>query len=167
MANGYWDTVIDLCMIKSQKISTQFVFYKCVWFVLKVLATPFQIEHGKQRSMYQLTSKISWHNDYRAILISTLWGQHGAHLGPTGPRWAPCWPHELCYLGKTNWHVDGLVQDCSNFSALAMELLQSCTKPSMYCFLFWGVGGWGWGGILALFTHVCEKILIRRAIKNK
>ena len=22
-------------------------------------------------------------------------GQHGAHLGPTGPRWAPCWPHEL------------------------------------------------------------------------
>ena len=27
------------------------------------------------------------------------WGQHGAHLEPTGPRWAPCWPHELCYLG--------------------------------------------------------------------
>ena len=27
------------------------------------------------------------------------WGQHGAHLGPTGPSWAPCWPHELCYLG--------------------------------------------------------------------
>ena len=25
---------------------------------------------------------------------------HGAHLGPTGPRRAPCWPHELCYLGK-------------------------------------------------------------------
>ena len=27
------------------------------------------------------------------------WGHHGAHLGPTGPRWAPCWPHEPCYLG--------------------------------------------------------------------
>ena len=27
------------------------------------------------------------------------WGQHGVHLGPTGPRWAPCWPHESCYLG--------------------------------------------------------------------
>ena len=25
---------------------------------------------------------------------------HGAHLGLTGPRWAPCWPHELCYLGS-------------------------------------------------------------------
>ena len=28
-------------------------------------------------------------------------------------------------------YVDGLVQDCSNSIALAMELLQSCTKPSM------------------------------------
>ena len=27
------------------------------------------------------------------------WGQHGAHLGPVGPRWAPCWPHEPCYQG--------------------------------------------------------------------
>ena len=26
--------------------------------------------------------------------------------------------------------IDGLVQDCSNSIALAMELLQSCTKPS-------------------------------------
>ena len=23
----------------------------------------------------------------------------GPTWGPTGPRWAPCWPHELCYLG--------------------------------------------------------------------
>ena len=27
-------------------------------------------------------------------------GQHGAHLGPVEPRWAPCWPHEPCYQGK-------------------------------------------------------------------
>ena len=27
------------------------------------------------------------------------WGQHGAQLGLTGPRWAPCWLHEPCYLG--------------------------------------------------------------------
>ena len=25
------------------------------------------------------------------------WGQHGAHLGPVGARWAPCWPHEPFY----------------------------------------------------------------------
>ena len=29
-------------------------------------------------------------------------------------------------------HVDGLVQDCSNSIANTLELLQSCTKPSMY-----------------------------------
>ena len=22
-------------------------------------------------------------------------GQHGAHMGPVGPSWAPCWPHKL------------------------------------------------------------------------
>ena len=27
------------------------------------------------------------------------WGQHGAHLGPVGPRRAPSWPHEPCYQG--------------------------------------------------------------------
>ena len=26
-------------------------------------------------------------------------GPHGAQLGPVGPRWAPCWPHESCYQG--------------------------------------------------------------------
>ena len=24
----------------------------------------------------------------------------GAHLGPVGPRWAPCWHHEPCYQGS-------------------------------------------------------------------
>ena len=35
--------------------------------------------------------------------------------------------------GKTQDYFDGLVQDCSNFSVLAMELLQSLTKPSIRC----------------------------------
>ena len=30
--------------------------------------------------------------------------------------------------------VDSLVQDCGNSSANALELLQSCTKPSTACF---------------------------------
>ena len=30
--------------------------------------------------------------------------------------------------------IDGLVQDCSNSSALAIELLQSCTKSSVSLF---------------------------------
>ena len=30
-----------------------------------------------------------------------------------------------------NEYLDGLVQDCSNSIANALELLQSCTKPSI------------------------------------
>ena len=29
----------------------------------------------------------------------SLYTFYGVHLGPTGPKWAPCWPHEPCYLG--------------------------------------------------------------------
>ena len=38
----------------------------------------------------------------------------------------------------TRANIDGLVQDCSNSSALGMELLQSCTnmtKPSIYMYM--------------------------------
>ena len=35
--------------------------------------------------------------------------------------------------------IDGLVQDCSNSSASAMELLQYCTEPSIW----WGDDGYG------------------------
>ena len=34
---------------------------------------------------------------------------------------------------RHNLIINGLVQDCSNSTANALELLQSCTKPSIYC----------------------------------
>ena len=49
-------------------------------------------------------------------------------------------------LGPGEAYIDGLVEDCSNSSALAMELLQSCTKPSIrirnICHHFSGYGLW-------------------------
>ena len=47
------------------------------------------------------------------------------------------WPWILEVTRLTFWanlipHIDGLVQDCSNSSAFALELLQSCTKPLIY-----------------------------------
>ena len=36
-------------------------------------------------------------------------------------------------------HIDGLVQDCSNSIANALELLQFCTEPSKWC--FWIIKG--------------------------
>ena len=44
------------------------------------------------------------------------------------------------FFSTWSWKIipyfDGVVQDCSNSSDLAMELLQSCTKPSIYFFTF-------------------------------
>ena len=46
-------------------------------------------------------------------------------------RSSTCW--NVCRIWLFMYtYIDGLVQDCSNSSALAMELLQSCTKPSLY-----------------------------------
>ena len=42
-------------------------------------------------------------------------------------------------------YADSLVQDCSNSSALAMELLQSCTKPSIHysiSYMIWWAHMW-------------------------
>ena len=47
------------------------------------------------------------------------------------------------------YHIDGLLQDHSNSSALAMELLQSCTKTSIFSFIL-QFRGW---------THKCMVIL--------
>ena len=40
----------------------------------------------------------------------------------------------LCHnkLNTTYLHIDGLVQDCSNSIASALEILQSYIKPSIY-----------------------------------
>ena len=48
---------------------------------------------GKAQCQYMRNYKGSW------PCKQGSWGQLGAHPGPTGPRWAPCWPHEPCYLG--------------------------------------------------------------------
>ena len=37
------------------------------------------------------------------------------------------------YLTRKHVHIEGLAQDCSNSIANALELLQSCTKPSLWC----------------------------------
>ena len=52
---------------------------------------------------YATQSRVTF--QYREIIVNlnipryqSSWGQHVAHLGSVGPRWAPCWPHEPCSL---------------------------------------------------------------------
>ena len=45
---------------------------------------------------------------------------------------------QYCYhIQSFGDQIDGLVQDCSNSIANAMELLQCCTKPSKLSFILW------------------------------
>ena len=39
-----------------------------------------------------------------ARFMGPTWGPSGA----AGPRWAPCWPHELCYLGHLQVYITGI-----------------------------------------------------------
>ena len=53
------------------------------------------------------------------------WGQHGAHLGPTGTRWAPCWPHEPCYLSNSTdkIHIMQFLFDINQIGYYAIYLV--------------------------------------------
>ena len=80
-------------------------------------------------------------DQWKVILPPTKFKENMALL--TALPWLLAWHHELqahllawrsSSLGPVYmWegHFDGLVQDCSNSSVLAMELLQSCSKPSI------------------------------------
>ena len=54
----------------------------------------------------------------------------GPHVSPMNLAIRDCMTEEACtaYHIIYKYHIDILVQDCSNFIALAMELLQSYTK---------------------------------------
>ena len=51
------------------------------------------------RIWYRICARTGWY--VSCIYVpwwQGSWGRHEAPLGPTGPRWAPCWSHELCCM---------------------------------------------------------------------
>ena len=78
----------------------------CVWYSNSSIVSNLKLLFNSRNTStisQRLTSKATWPwitgPVYMQTLIANFMGQHGVHLGPTGPRWAPCWPHKLCYLG--------------------------------------------------------------------
>ena len=62
------------------------------------------------------------------------WGQHGAPLGPVGPRWAPCWPHEPWYQGylqSVPYNLKEVLNEHLNECLLAILSLDIC-DDAMY-----------------------------------
>ena len=61
------------------------------------------------------------------------WGQHGAHLGPVGPIWTPCWPHEPYYQGMVK-AAYGVIK-CVHWHSLSSFLINNdVMKPIHYIF---------------------------------
>ena len=56
------------------------------------------------------------------------WGQHGAYLGPTGPRWAPCWPQELRYLGYIYHTIQSYTHNSRHLSHSSMGIKVSSNQ---------------------------------------
>ena len=88
-----WYIVHTSCYIAhagpcSYTVESMFRIY-CLWvqyLLERLLGAVFMLEYS-----------LMWYLQHPRYQSS--WGQHGAHLGPVGPRWAPCWPHEPCYGG--------------------------------------------------------------------
>ena len=59
-------------------------------------------------------------------------GQHGTHLGPTGPRWAPCWPHDSCCRGSFK---NEILMHRPRFHDIFASLKYACsTNPTIHQF---------------------------------
>ena len=74
---------------------------------------------------FTVTAAIAWFPPYREIILTHI-GECDRHQTTT--KYSKAWT--VCIILGMNVLIDDLEQDCSNSSALAMELLQFCIKPS-------------------------------------
>ena len=108
-----------------------------MWCCYSTMSYP-QISHNRH------TIACPWGQDIDGLMqerCNSIANTLELHLSCTNPLiWGLCCELEvwsMCYVGNfiavtEPDHIDGLVQDCSISSVLAMEILQSCTKPSIY-----------------------------------
>ena len=96
-------------------------------FVRGIHRSPVNSPHkGQWRGALMFSLICVWINDWVNNREAAWWFET-----PSRPLWRHC--NDIYCLSRCSdsyLHINGLVQDCSNSSVLAMELLQSCTKHS-------------------------------------
>ena len=86
-----------------------------------------------------IPDKVSYHQNGKPWILDILnvFSEHVQTFGighRDSEQWkTSAWIERVCRYSQDKYDIDGLVQDCSNSSALAMELLQPCTKPPIWC----------------------------------
>ena len=68
--------------------------------------------------------------------MGPTWGP----TGPTGPRWAPCWPHELCYLGVVHREIAG--ENFCHISCYLDKLISTSDRFSVASPMFYKYSKW-------------------------
>ena len=149
---------VFLCVDAPHRSEATCYFEK--WFASKAIKLSLKVYDARNTLMY-LTLSHGYCSEYMLSLNIGLTGlseitrmSEIRRFYPTN-RFYPylsrllhwhCGDHTIASMAmKQSWQSDGLVQDCSNSIANALELLQSCTKPSKYgCPYFMGhnIGGW-------------------------
>ena len=77
-------------------------------------------------------------HDNLSYALNMITSRKMNYLGPTGPRWAPCWPHEPCYLGHVciSWdalHVSFLWNQCWNWSFYGLMWSDDAVPSAFDC----------------------------------
>ena len=101
----------------------------------------------QMKGKYQINAMLEWNGHFMIVSFHIIASCHQEKL-----LWIPetirplffvkIWSKNIYWFflsimqlskvwGQLSIYIDGLVQDCSKSSAYALELLQSCTKPSI------------------------------------
>ena len=114
------------------------------------IVTPLSISMHHSLQIMFISSFMTGHLFWKATILGGLYREVPLYITSLGllNEWIFISHHDLlcniygCVLSADPFffwwlweYVDGLVQDCSISSALAMEILLSCTKPSMSSYI--------------------------------
>ena len=122
--------VCYLCCMQSDRVWAMFVtFAACSLTEYELCLLP--LLHAVWQSMSYVCYLCCMQSDrvWAMFVTFAACSNQLSHNGPDILSWKG--------FKECIYRFDGLMQDCSNSSALAMELLQSCTKPSIYIKTLW------------------------------
>ena len=130
----------------------EFVVFYCFWSLLLYFIWLVRNDEIKMFNPSYCISQIVWHGGtnikngwlmawslkdmftrlYAYMLVNWVIAGTDTGILPDGTKHYLNWCGSI--MDEVAWHSysDGLVQDCSNPIANALELLQSCTKPSIW-----------------------------------
>ena len=99
-ADHYWNRAQDInsrgiaiVLTEYSGLSSRVGYWTVQWYriIMKTLMIS-GMKIDKRPQVFKMTNILS-----RKVPDSNF---HGVHMGPIGPIWDPCWPHEPCYQGS-------------------------------------------------------------------